>query len=74
MKLADGDFSNEARQALINLGTVLKAADSSYEKVVKATVFLNDLNNFNDFNTVYKECKFVKLKVNSLWVINGKLV
>nr|CAI5831977.1 unnamed protein product [Callosobruchus analis] len=55
MKLVDGDFSAEVRQALRNLGAILQAANSSYEKVVKVTVFLSDLNDFVALNNVYKE-------------------
>ncbi|XP_044726998.1 2-iminobutanoate/2-iminopropanoate deaminase-like [Chrysoperla carnea] len=53
--LVDGGVQNETRQALINLGNVLKAAGSSYEKVLKTTVFLDDINDFNAVNEVYKE-------------------
>ncbi|CAH1992146.1 unnamed protein product [Acanthoscelides obtectus] len=55
MKLVDGDFSAEVRQTLRNLGAILQAANSSYEKVVKVTVFLSDLNDFVALNNVYKE-------------------
>lgn len=57
MRLVEGDFTTELRQALRNLGAILQAANSSYEKVVKVTAFLSDLNDFTVFNDVYKECK-----------------
>lgn len=57
MRLVEGDFTIEVRQALRNLGAILQAANSSFEKVVKVTVFLNDLNDFTALNDVYKECK-----------------
>ena len=36
-----------------NLGAVLAAAGSSFEKVVKATIFLVNLNDFAAVNEVY---------------------
>lgn len=59
MKLVEGDVATEARQALTNLGFILQAANSSYEKVVKTTIFLNDINDFPAVNDVYKECKLL---------------
>ena len=36
-----------------NLGAVLEAAGSSYEKAVKTVCFLADMNDFAAFNEVY---------------------
>ncbi|XP_076247551.1 reactive intermediate imine deaminase A homolog UK114 isoform X2 [Calliopsis andreniformis] len=54
-KLVEGDAAAETRQALINMGHVLKEAGSSYDKVIKATLFLNNINDFASINEVYKE-------------------
>ncbi|XP_071857620.1 reactive intermediate imine deaminase A homolog UK114 [Bombus fervidus] len=54
-KLVAGGAAAEARQALINMGHVLKEAGSNYDKVVKTTIFLQDINEFSDVNEVYKE-------------------
>lgn len=43
----------QAQQVLKNLKAVLEAAGSSFPKVVKTTVFLKDLNDFNAMNEVY---------------------
>ncbi len=43
----------QAQQVLKNLKAVLEAAGSSTAKVVKTTVFLKDLNDFNAMNEVY---------------------
>lgn len=56
MKLVDGGAEAEARQALINLGAILKAAGSDYTKVVKTTIMLSDIQSFPKINTVYQEC------------------
>ncbi|KAK9701578.1 Endoribonuclease L-psp [Popillia japonica] len=55
MKLVDGGAVAEARQALQNLGQLLEAADSSYDKVVKTNIFLTDMNDFSAVNEIYKE-------------------
>lgn len=55
-KLVDGGAPEEARQALKNIGAILDAAGSSYEKVVKTTILLNDIGDFGAVNEVYKEC------------------
>ncbi|KAJ8950615.1 hypothetical protein NQ318_010814 [Aromia moschata] len=55
MKLVEGDVTTEARQALCNLGIILQAANSAYDKVVKTTIFLSDINDFAAVNDVYKE-------------------
>jgi 2-iminobutanoate/2-iminopropanoate deaminase len=54
-ELVKGDIEAEARQVLQNLGAVLKAAEMGYDNVVKATVFLKDLNNYSAVNGVYAE-------------------
>lgn len=36
-----------------NLKAVLKAADMTFDQVVKTSIFLSDMNNFNEVNTVY---------------------
>ena len=43
----------QAEQVMKNLGEVLKAAGSSFEKAVKTTCFLADMADFAAFNAVY---------------------
>jgi len=55
-----GELNNEGieeqtRLVLTNLQVVLEAAGSSFEKVVKCTVFLQDMNDFSQMNAVYGE-------------------
>jgi len=54
-ELNTGTIEEQTRQVLKNLGAVLAAAGSSYEDVVKATVFLQDMNDFSKMNAVYGE-------------------
>jgi 2-iminobutanoate/2-iminopropanoate deaminase len=52
-ELASQDVAEQTKQALLNLGAVLKSAGLSYSNVVKTTVFLTDLTWFADMNAVY---------------------
>lgn len=53
--LVQGDFAAQVRRVLENLKSVLAAAGSDLGHVVKATVYLADLNNFQTLNTIYAE-------------------
>ena len=46
-------IEEQAEQVMKNLGAVLEAAGSSYEKTVKTTYFLADMNDFAAFNEIY---------------------
>ena len=48
-----GDITAQAEQVMLNLGAVLSAAGSGYERVVKATCFLATMDDFAAFNAVY---------------------
>ncbi len=52
-QLVPGGIEAETHQALINIQTILTAAETSLEKVVKVTVFLRDINDFAAMNSVY---------------------
>ena len=47
------DIVGQAEQVMKNLGAVLEAAGSSFDKAVKTTCFLADMNDFAAFNEVY---------------------
>ena len=48
-----GDIGAQTEQALANLAAILEAAGSSMEKLVKTSVFLSDLDDFQGMNEVY---------------------
>jgi 2-iminobutanoate/2-iminopropanoate deaminase len=52
-KLKGSSIREQTEQALINMGSVLKAAGSSMEHVVKTTVFISDFKDFEEMNKVY---------------------
>lgn len=45
----------QTRQVLENLKAILKNAGSSFDKVVKTTIFLSDMDNFGIVNGIYAE-------------------
>jgi len=52
-QLTDGGIADQTHQVLRNLGAVLAAAGASYDRVVKTTVYLTDMGEFAEMNTVY---------------------
>ncbi|WP_028400974.1 RidA family protein [Ectobacillus panaciterrae] len=53
--LVTGDVKEQTHQVFQNLKAVLEAANASLESVVKTTVFLKDMNDFEAFNDVYAQ-------------------
>jgi len=51
----DEDVKIQTRQVCENLKAVLEASGAKLENVVKTTIFLDDINNFNDVNEIYGE-------------------
>jgi 2-iminobutanoate/2-iminopropanoate deaminase len=54
-ELASGGVEAEAKQALTNIGYVLEEAGLTFNNVVKCTVLLDDIKDFNAFNAIYAE-------------------
>jgi len=54
-EIVSDDVRLQARQALQNLGAILEAAGSSLEDVVKATIYMRDIQDFASVNEVYQE-------------------
>jgi 2-iminobutanoate/2-iminopropanoate deaminase len=52
-KLIEDDIKKETLQCMKNLKAILEAADMSFEDVVKATIFVKDMNCFAAINEVY---------------------
>ena len=51
--LVAGGIEEQTRQVLVNLGAVLEAAGAGFRDVLKCTVFLVDLQEFEAMNRVY---------------------
>ena len=54
------DIASQTEQAIKNLKAVLEEAGSSLEKVVKTTCFLQNIQDFSTFNSIYE--KYFTLK------------
>ena len=54
-ELVEGDIGKQTDQVLKNLAAVLDAAGGSLSKVVKTTVFLQDMGDFGGMNEVYAQ-------------------
>jgi 2-iminobutanoate/2-iminopropanoate deaminase len=48
-------IAEQTEQVLANLRAILEAAGSSLDRLVKTTVFLQDLGDFSGMNEVYKQ-------------------
>jgi len=48
-------FADQVRQTLRNVQTVLEAAGSNLDNVVKVNAYVTDLTRFAEFNEVYEE-------------------
>lgn len=54
-ELARGDFEAQARRVFENLRAVLRSAGVDFRDVVKATVYLKNLSDFQKLNAIYAE-------------------
>lgn len=54
-EIVRGDFDEQARVVFENLGMILEDVGSSFEHVLKVTVFLSDINNFSKMNEIYAQ-------------------
>ena len=51
----EGGIKEQTRQSLTNVKAILEEVGLSMSNVVKTTVFMADMNDFADMNTVYAE-------------------
>ena len=54
-KMVTGGIAAETRQTLTNIKHILEAAGSSFDRAVQSFVYLTDINDFAEMNTVYAE-------------------
>lgn len=54
-ELVDGGVVAETRQTMENIGTILDAAGTSLNNLVKVTIFMRNMDDYNTVNTVYSE-------------------
>jgi 2-iminobutanoate/2-iminopropanoate deaminase len=52
-KIVEGDISVQTRRVMDNITAVLRAEGLTFENIVKATIFLTDLGDFQTVNELY---------------------
>ena len=52
-ELSGGSIEEQTEQVFANLGAILEAAGSGLDRLVKTTVFLQNLDDFQGMNSVY---------------------
>ena len=53
MKMVEGDIKKETEQVMENLKNVLEAAEMTFNHVIKSSIFLSDMEDFDEVNEVY---------------------
>jgi 2-iminobutanoate/2-iminopropanoate deaminase len=54
-KLVEGGVQTQAHQVFANIKALLAEAGASLDNVVKATMFLDDMNDFKEANEIYAQ-------------------
>ena len=52
-ELVLGSIEKETIQVMNNIGAILNAADMTWNNVIKCSIFLNSMNNFEVVNSIY---------------------
>jgi len=52
-KIVEGDITAQSERVMQNLRAILEASGTSFDRVLKTTCFLANLDHFADFNKVY---------------------
>jgi len=55
-EFAGDDVASQAEQVMENLEAVLKEAGSGFDKVIKCSIYLDDMDNFGTVNDIYGNC------------------
>jgi 2-iminobutanoate/2-iminopropanoate deaminase len=54
-KIVGTDIKSQTRQSLLNIQTLIKSAGLAMEDLIKTTVFLTRISDFDAMNEVYRE-------------------
>ena len=68
-KMAEGSVADHAHQAIKNLIAIIEAAGGSLDNVVKTSVFLADIGDFQAVNAVYAEYFSTPLPARSAYQV-----
>lgn len=70
-KMIEGGIAEQARQALQNLCAVLKSQGAAVDNVVKTTVFIHDMADFQAFNAEYAKVFTKDFPARSCFAVKG---
>lgn len=51
--MVEGDIAVETKQVMTNLGNILRQVGASFDNLVKTTIYLVDLSDFDEVNRTY---------------------
>lgn len=51
----NGDINGQTKQVIENIKAILESSGSSLQQVLKVTIFITDMKDFDSINTVYSE-------------------
>lgn len=54
-KFNSGDISEQTIQVIKNIDAILTASHSNFDKIIKVTVYLKDLKDFESVNRIYEQ-------------------
>jgi 2-iminobutanoate/2-iminopropanoate deaminase len=52
--IAKGDITGQTLQTMRNIGGALEKAGSGFDRAVKATIFITDMERFGEMNKAYR--------------------
>jgi 2-iminobutanoate/2-iminopropanoate deaminase len=52
-QIVSGDIAAQARRVMENIGGLLRAEGLDYDSIIKTTIFLADINDFQKVNEIY---------------------
>lgn len=54
-EFVNGNIDSQTKQVIENIKAILESAGSSLQKVLKVTIFITDMKDFDSINAVYSE-------------------
>jgi 2-iminobutanoate/2-iminopropanoate deaminase len=55
-EMVEGGIEAQVRQTIANIEAILEASDSGLDKILKATIYIPDIEYWPEVNRIYAEC------------------
>ena len=72
MEIVEGGVVEEAIQALKNMHMILKRAQSDFTDVVKTTILLKSIKDFQAVNEIYSQCFTTDMPARAAFEVSSK--